>query len=1511
MLSVALANEERKRDQEEKRTARIKAQDERRTPDKTIYRRPGVRVVKSKSPWTFPASRHFPRREIWNWSESQENDDLAKFEEEFCRAGQAQAQASDKDATPQTTEESGTNYKTLRKAPSLRNSVHEQLISVVEVRRNQRDGASKNRSKKTKGDASLMSGSQSGKSSNNANSEGGRRQHRPFSIVKNYRKKNVEERKAAMLNAEARKTGNTKRLSKGVKANQETQDTNEIGEGEEDDNEEDGDEKEDSDDDRMPTPTLESLGLGDRATGNIEVDRSLLETAPEMLIEKHASCIAASSSQQVFVDSCRKSCVLPEPMLNIREDHDETMEASKMFQNYNVRVKKDLLQLETRDVILWDWRIVAKGRTVDELKLEHYGIGDLYTNALADALAADAKQAKQGRRSFRRINLSSCRVSAKGVKNLARSLRDHPRALRLDLSRNALGPWAGEPLCTILQPQSPASATLSVLDLSDNGLGDNAVIGLCQALRTSVVEWLNLSKNDISARGAISLATFLREQQPPEDNSNLMNNSSFGSTGPTLLEKAGSQSFFNYVNAGNSWDNASENGSVTEHNSQDVTDPVHYSPLSTLLLDWNRIQGAEATILLQAVTENKVLLELSLAWNGLATSSSTLDALVEMVKMNTSLVKLSVGHNRISASCCSALLEQLPFSDSLLSVDLSGNDDHEDIFSSEYALSNCSHKVSESWSTQSINIEGKSLIYSRYSTDPCPKQQALVNPEESLANSDGFDEESANDPQVTGNTQASIAHISDHNLWKRRGVCWLSRRWVPHTIWYYPNISGPPSSEIFIEFQLPGGSAMCVKMHPAPELQSCATEAEVSRPSRTSMTSSVGQTGPRRNKSIAMSRHSLKKNKQRESTLMFKVQKTMSGANNGAVMLNKMQMLTRGSINAGTLPIQENDGASAIIPSPPSNGQSDSSSPKTAFLMNRSRRSHLFGASQMQHLQSTGLAKYDYRTLKAHAIARPSNLSSALLQSIQNGPQEDLEVGSKEMLEGVCDLSLSNSEPICPAYATIMLPPGRTYFKFIVRSQEIFARDIDTCWTMWPLSSYKSMGSSHDPTDALDAQHVPTISNFVDNPWPFFPVGGLSNPDPGAERPQPKQSWSIKRSIFRHHVCDNVRKLASAFNSDWEQVLENHYVIKAAGDELPYIRELLWAHFSDICTLFTVQACDGVNSFAFAFDEVKAWLRSNEGKLIPDKVQDEILYDLYDKSALLEARRATNQFGRHYTFMVKRSAETVTSDPGMIRYQLLQFIILLATRVYSDVRLTTVVATQQDQEIARAQLRRVAPRRRSSLETTPESLERKRTSFYTPADASTLFGADGIHREFGTPFFKSAYAAVHHFLKLCFLESGQVYIHRDVFRRGHFFFQDVVNVFMRHIDDLRRIFDSNSVKGHVLHDFIPGNAWEDIFLKIHPGYSKVPLRRIFALSKSTFVDFEDPDFAPGLCFLEFLECLARLAHLDNLATTVLQAFDKSKQLKGLYLKESKTAPEDALTIRLEMVIRQLSEAYRV
>jgi hypothetical protein len=140
------------------------------------------------------------------------------------------------------------------------------------------------------------------------------------------------------------------------------------------------------------------------------------------------------------------------------------------------------------------------------------------------------------------------------------------------------------------------------------------------------------------------------------------------------------------------------------------------------------------------------------------------------------------------------------------------------------------------------------------------------------------------------------------------------------------------------------------------------------------------------------------------------------------------------------------------------------------------------------------------------------------------------------------------------------------------------------------------------------------------------------------------------------------------------------------------------------------------------------------------------------------------------------------------------------------------------------------------------------------------------------------------------------YLHREVFRRSSLFFQDVVNVFLRNSAPLRALFEKHAVKGYVLHDFVPANRVEAVFEKVGQTVPRRSLLRCFALCKCTFINLEEREFAPGLCYLEFLECVARVANERRIAASFAKAFSgKGKSSSEDGLAEAIQSLIDALT----------------
>mmetsp|Transcript_11153 Transcript_11153/g.23985 ORF Transcript_11153/g.23985 Transcript_11153/m.23985 type:complete len:489 (-) Transcript_11153:522-1988(-) len=483
-------------------------------------------------------------------------------------------------------------------------------------------------------------------------------------------------------------------------------------------------------------------------------------------------------------------------------------------------------------------------------------------------------------------------------------------------------------------------------------------------------------------------------------------------------------------------------------------------------------------------------------------------------------------------------------------------------------------------------------------------------------------------------------------------------------------------------------------------------------------------------------------------------------------------------------------------------------------------------------------------------------LGNALLQSIRREGESKL---TGETLAELKTFSLNKQEPICPCSATVMLPPGRTCFKFIVRGKELFARDQETCWMNWPIkASTEGAGQA-----AVESQEKSTIANYIDVKWAAYPAGSLPNPDPGSERPQPPSSWNIKYSIFRQHKCDDVNLLRNCFIHDWTLIRESTAVAKHVMDDMPQVRELIWAHFTSIQTLYATLSCESHNCFALEYVAILQWVQKNE--IVPANIPESTVSEAYQLAIRTDggAMATRTSFGKHTEYMVSRVITKDTArkqsirDCGCLRHQFIQFLLILATRVF-------------------------APKQKANADEPSEPM---------------MFGQQHTI-QFDYPF-----EAIHHLLVRVFKNASVEYIHRDVFRRESMYFQDIINVFKRHDTYLRKLFDKHAIKGHTVHDFIPYDAWERMFVSVSTNYGKLPLKKIFRLSKSTFIDFEDMDFAPGLCYLEFLECLARLARFNSLAANVLNTL-KTIRRKSILVEEH---PDDDLAQQLENLLSQLAK----
>ena len=137
------------------------------------------------------------------------------------------------------------------------------------------------------------------------------------------------------------------------------------------------------------------------------------------------------------------------------------------------------------------------------------------------------------------------------------------------------------------------------------------------------------------------------------------------------------------------------------------------------------------------------------------------------------------------------------------------------------------------------------------------------------------------------------------------------------------------------------------------------------------------------------------------------------------------------------------------------------------------------------------------------------------------------------------------------------------------------------------------------------------------------------------------------------------------------------------------------------------------------------------------------------------------------------------------------------------------------------------------------------------------------------------------------LDKGKVHhSHRETFRKEYLLHEDVCTTLEESLPVLQRIFDKYAVRGHVRKSFFTLATWNKIVLLLNKAYGTLPLTHMFVMSKDTLIPVQHEDFTPGLDFLEFIECLTRLAQADITAQTVIGAMkDKSNRLEGTSLAQ--------------------------
>jgi len=233
---------------------------------------------------------------------------------------------------------------------------------------------------------------------------------------------------------------------------------------------------------------------------------------------------------------------------------------------------------------------------------------------------------------LQRLNLEFRLLSEGDVGLLAEELKVISTLTELNLSGNGIGDQGATGLAEALKVNS----TVRVLILSRNGICDQGATGLAEALTVnSTLTELHLDGNEIGDQGATGLADALKV------NSTL-----------TLLDLAG-------------------NG-IGAQSATGLAEALKVnSTLTELKLDGNSIGDQGTTGLAEALTVNSTLTELHLDGNKIGDQGAT--GLADALKVNSTLTELHLEFNHIGAQGATGLAEALKVNSTLTELNLRFN----------------------------------------------------------------------------------------------------------------------------------------------------------------------------------------------------------------------------------------------------------------------------------------------------------------------------------------------------------------------------------------------------------------------------------------------------------------------------------------------------------------------------------------------------------------------------------------------------------------------------------------------------------------------------------------------------------------------------------------------------------------------------------------------------------------------------------------------------------------------
>ncbi|DAZ96323.1 TPA: hypothetical protein N0F65_008447 [Lagenidium giganteum] len=322
--------------------------------------------------------------------------------------------------------------------------------------------------------------------------------------------------------------------------------------------------------------------------------------------------IGSLSPRSLFFHECIKKNVLPEAIFSRIND------ATQLLPSEDQLSRNDENQLTNQDAmtLLAEAKPVLKKHHL-ALQLQHFGLGDMKTNALSKSL--------QHFHAIHVLNLSNNRLTDASILTLLKSLEVASGGSRkgnelrvLNLSQNHIGN-AG---CVQIARFISICPRLTHLDLSNSHLGvdDNSFAPLTESIQVHpALQVVNLAYNQIGERGG------------------------------TLIGNMITQSTCGVVELNISWNQICRSGAVAIGIALREN-----TALKILNLSMNRFADAGGEQVAAAMGQNSSLTDLDLSRNGIGGRSAV--AFGFYLRKNSSLVRLRLEENHLGSTGAKALL---------------------------------------------------------------------------------------------------------------------------------------------------------------------------------------------------------------------------------------------------------------------------------------------------------------------------------------------------------------------------------------------------------------------------------------------------------------------------------------------------------------------------------------------------------------------------------------------------------------------------------------------------------------------------------------------------------------------------------------------------------------------------------------------------------------------------------------------------------------------------------------